>query len=667
MWPLGGELAGVAVVVVVRVFAGLLASERPTGLTGSAGRGESTWVDVAGVSESLRSWMSAVSEIVRAVNAAEPLEAVLTQVAAQARVLIGFEYCAVMLADTGGECLRVVGWCGLSSDYVALLSGDGSLRIHPSGVVLDTPAARAYREQTTVAVADVRGASEYGRLQALAPAQGYLGLVAAPLPSSGKGAGPAGVLVGYAITAREFTGSEIELLELLAGQAALALETAQLRSDQRTVIEQLSEANDELRRGRERLDWAERCHRELMRLVLDEVGLAGLVAALATMLAASVTVEDADERVLARAPSGDYQPPPDAAARRRPSAREALELMARSYDAVPVPVVSAGGLTVRGAPVRPSEETAWVAPVVLGQELVGRLWVTSPRAVPAPVQLRVIERFALVVSLELLKARHLVDVETRLSGDLLADLLRPDGPAQAHAVLERAAALGVDLNRPHTIAVLGIDGPVRRGARVPERIQAVAEAGERVLVGSYENDYVLLVPIRSDAVELLRRVYQHLDRLLGPQCTVTLVAGPTAAAPEECATAYRVTRGAGRLRRASHPGGLVDIRTFGMSTLLLDTGAPDSLRRFAERLLGPVAVYDERRGGELVRTLRVWLSTGCSTSTAAKALVVHPNTIGYRLGRIEELTGRSLRGFDARVEFQIALTVLDIAGLDAST
>jgi hypothetical protein len=56
-------------------------------------------VSVSAVPMSLRSWMSAVTEIARAVNAAEPLEEVLNRVAVQACELIGFELCAVMLAD----------------------------------------------------------------------------------------------------------------------------------------------------------------------------------------------------------------------------------------------------------------------------------------------------------------------------------------------------------------------------------------------------------------------------------------------------------------------------------------------------------------------------------------------------------------------------------------
>jgi signal transduction protein with GAF and PtsI domain len=80
-------------------------------------------MSVSRVPTSLRSWTSAVSEIARAVNAAEPLEEVLNRVAAQARALIGFEFCAVMLADEPRQRLRIAGCSGLNPHYLAQVSG----------------------------------------------------------------------------------------------------------------------------------------------------------------------------------------------------------------------------------------------------------------------------------------------------------------------------------------------------------------------------------------------------------------------------------------------------------------------------------------------------------------------------------------------------------------
>jgi sugar diacid utilization regulator len=464
--------------------------------------------------------------------------------------------------------------------------------------------------------------------------------------------------VAYSVTAREFGPPELELIELLGGQAALALETTRLRAEQQEVIRELSRANDELRRGRAVLEWAEQQHHQLMQLVLDEVELPGLVGALATALRASVTVEDADGRMLARAPEQDYRPPPDLAARRAGPVRAALDHgeVGGRYQVVRVP----GGAA------------AWAAPVVLGSELAGRLWVTAPAAEPEPVQLRVIERFALVVALLLLQQRHVLDVRTRLSGDLLGDLLREGGPVHPQAVLDRAAAIGHDLSRPHVVALLAVDGVVPATARLPELVRAAAEPGPVPLVGSYDGLHVLLHPAEPDPGDTLRRVLAKTAQAVGGRGAggvsgvVTMVAGPVARDAAGYATAFRVARGALALHLSSDltggpAGGFIDAGALGLSALLLETGTPGALRRFSARLLEPLEAHEQQHGGDLIATLSAWLAAGCSTAAAAQALVVHRNTVTYRLGRVEQLTGRRLADSSTRLELQMALMIRDIA------
>jgi GAF domain-containing protein len=591
----------------------------------------------AAATQLLREWISAVGDVVRAVNSAEPLDILLSRVAEQACRLGGFELCAVMVPDAVGDRLLASGSHGLTADYVDDLNRNRALVIHPDSPEHDTLVARAYRESRTLAVPDTACADRYGSTRRIATARGFAALLAAPLPTP---AGPAGVLVAYSRTAREFTASEVELIELLAEHSALALETAQLRaSQQRTIAE--------LQAKREAQEWAEAQHRRLMQTLLDEAGLQGLARSLAESLSASITIEDTEDTVLAAAPAGRPVPVPGPAARRRRPIRDALRSLGERYEVVPVPPAGADGYH------------AWVAPVVVGGQLVGRLWGTGLRAAPAPAQCRVIERFALVVAVELLKRRYRIDTENRLAGDLLTELLRGDPQPVPATTAERAKALGHDLSAEQTLAVVTVDGDIPDAVRVAAVVRAGLGSAPRPLVGANEGTLVVILPAVPDPLATLTRVHDRVVALIGTT-EVTTVLGPAVPAAGGFGTAFSVAAAAAALRRQAGAGGVVDIRDLGLTAYLLRTGTTEELRSFVEQLLGPLEDHDRRRGSQLCRTLRTWLDTGCSVPAAATALTVHPNTVSYRLGRIERLLRRDVRRTDTRMELQLALSVRDV-------
>jgi DNA-binding PucR family transcriptional regulator len=88
---------------------------------------------------------------------------------------------------------------------------------------------------------------------------------------------------------------------------------------------------------------------------------------------------------------------------------------------------------------------------------------------------------------------------------------------------------------------------------------------------------------------------------------------------------------------------------------LLDSVPAPVLRSFRERLLGPLAEYDARHHAELLPTLRSFLACDGSWSACAARMYVHVNTVRYRIGRIEALTGRDLSALPDRVDFFLAL------------
>jgi purine catabolism regulator len=81
----------------------------------------------------------------------------------------------------------------------------------------------------------------------------------------------------------------------------------------------------------------------------------------------------------------------------------------------------------------------------------------------------------------------------------------------------------------------------------------------------------------------------------------------------------------------------------------------------AERIMGAVIAYDEEHGTELVRSLRVFLDHNRSWQRSAEVLHVHKQTLVYRMRRVEELTGRSLREMADVVQLWLGLRALDFA------
>ncbi|MGW8636341.1 PucR family transcriptional regulator [Streptomyces sp. NPDC055793] len=83
--------------------------------------------------------------------------------------------------------------------------------------------------------------------------------------------------------------------------------------------------------------------------------------------------------------------------------------------------------------------------------------------------------------------------------------------------------------------------------------------------------------------------------------------------------------------------------------------ADDAVRAFADGLLRALRDHDATGRGDLVASLRAWLSRHGQWDAAAADLGVHRHTLRYRMRRVEEILGRSLDDPDVRMELWLAL------------
>ena len=129
---------------------------------------------------------------------------------------------------------------------------------------------------------------------------------------------------------------------------------------------------------------------------------------------------------------------------------------------------------------------------------------------------------------------------------------------------------------------------------------------------------------------------------------------------EEAAEAKRAARVA-CLAMAPGSSGVLAYDDDPLAVLL--ASVPDQAAQLVRSLLSPVLDLPADDGAVLLDTALGWLAERGSTSTAARVLHVHRNTVRYRLRRLEELTGLDLANPADAARLQVALEAVRILGL----
>jgi len=78
-----------------------------------------------------------------------------------------------------------------------------------------------------------------------------------------------------------------------------------------------------------------------------------------------------------------------------------------------------------------------------------------------------------------------------------------------------------------------------------------------------------------------------------------------------------------------------------------------------EGAVADLAAHDAEHGSDLVGTLRGYLDCHGDIGKAAASLSVHPNTLRYRLRRLQEIAGINLADPDARLVYELQLRLID--------
>ena len=195
----------------------------------------------------------------------------------------------------------------------------------------------------------------------------------------------------------------------------------------------------------------------------------------------------------------------------------------------------------------------------------------------------------------------------------------------------------------------------------------VATRAPQAIVSARESEVVVVTtapesPGAMDARQLASACLARLAELF-PAAKVVIGIGGTCRDPRDVARSYaQAQRTTQTLQRLGRSGAVSAFGDLGILRLLLQVPDLSELRSFAADVLGKLSMHEHEHKSEYLTTLACYFRENNSPQRASRILHVHPNTVAYRVKRIEEITGLRLDNYTDRLIAQVALEILDSLG-----
>ena len=614
-----------------------------------------------------------IGEIFEVLTQGASLRSTLETITAAVCTRLNLSSCAILLEREGADLLLIEGATGLSQSYVEAVNE--RLPVHIQDLDLsESPSSVAFRTGRPVIIEDTETDPEFRRWRRLARQQGYRSLVSLPLVWEDH---PIGTLCCYQGEPRHYHDDELETLAIAATQVAIAIQIVRLVDTQQRTIARLRELTLELNAQRRLLERAAEIHGTLMQLVLDNQGIPAIAAALARVVRCPVLVQDQFYQVLASVNA--YGEP----------VTDLLPLSRTSFALHPTPGQEATARAPFEIPATARnelEQPRAVAPIIAGRTLLGHVSLVLPELPAAPLHLRALGQAATVLALEMVKEHLGHEIEVRVRRGFADDLVagRYDDVEQMR---DRARYLGYDLSGPFQVLTFDIDQFGRYVAenRLSEaRIDALRRQFSDTLVtiarnhspraalaGRHDRLALILSRVPTDSTAMVEAIIaaarERLKHAL-PGLTVSVGIGQVQTELDRVRVSYQeADQALFVLRRLGGKARTVSFSELGVARLLLQSEDPTHLIEFARARLGQVLRYDAQHSGILVEALEAYLGANQTISTAARQLNLHPNTLRYRLHKVEDLLNVSLQDIAVLLDIQFATLILRLVGQPAST
>lgn len=436
------------------------------------------------------------------------------------------------------------------------------------------------------------------------------------------------------------------------GLPVLTLPTGtHIRSVEKAVISLLVDRRGQLeRRGTQ-------IYRQLTEISSRNEGTSELVNAIARLTSKSIVVQDKRLRII----HSTVQPGLVAH-------WDEIETNIRKLNSLPVELQDRHRVSEIAEPVMMQSISApglarLVAPIITKDIGRGYLSIIGPENDFDDIDTVVAEHGSAAVALEMAKAKAISDTEKRLRGTFLDRLLIGDVSQQE--AIRQGERFEHDMTRMHVAVVLTWQGEKTPSLRRLETLVNGIVTAQRVdaLVWQRERENEILVFHTTDpenpidtSMSLATTFSNEVQRQY-PNTSVAIGLGQPARDITTWRNSYRDAAQALDLAVRLQTDTPLYIGDLGVYQLILSLSDKDKLIEFREQTLGKLEEYDMRQHADLIKTLEAFFACHGNLSQTAEMLIVHRNTLLYRMNRINQIAQIDLNRPETRLALHLALII----------
>jgi sugar diacid utilization regulator len=457
-----------------------------------------------------------------------------------------------------------------------------------------------------------------------------------------------------------FTMDDLDLLQAISTQATIAIVNAINYKRDIQTMKKLEKYNTIIKEQHNKYKHSTIIHNRLTNMVLKGCTIKDIAKEISSLLNKDVIIYDSFFNIKAHSFNGETV--------KAEFMIDRKEVSDRLGDTLPWEYF-----------YRVKETPVVFNPIVVSEDILGWMGIVGERLPLKEMDRITAERGRTILALEFLKQNEIQEIEQRLKGDFLENLLID----QDREYVKRCAeSYGYDFTKEHCIVAMELnrkDDAVNRNDSLDRqsfiRRKNIFYITSRIVLGFFPDsiiitrgNYIVTIlqlpdgdnakPVKETIIDMVEAIIYEMSGYYSDFSISAGVGGKCSDLFELRSSYEDAMKALKILSRLPGKSPVIFFDDMEVKKFLLNN-EPEELRDFVYKNLGNLLNYENSSRDEFIKTLRQYIRSNGNWSLTRQKLHIHGNTLNYRLNRIKDILGLDLDNYNDRLKIQLALEIMD--------